>query len=186
MGLQIRATAVSAMYVPHSPRCWMPASCPQDVALRSHQYQYHRDRPSTDEIPHAAKASTILGSFHFIPCMHDVVQIWVKQRDHHCPLTGGCIGANNFRFFFLFLMHNTAGLAYCTCLSWFPFRACTISRCAVCSPPPHTCPPRRARSHLSECVHYAMNIYTFTSPPISPCSFAHRCFLPLIVLMREK
>ena len=79
------------------------------------------------------------------------LQIRVEQFDHHCPLTGGCIGANNFRFFFLFTTYCSAGLAYGAYLAWHPFRACIVSRWASCTTPvpfysqaalrPHAWPP---------------------------------------------
>ena len=36
----------------------------------------------------------------------------VLHLDHHCPFTGGCIGAYNFRFFLLFVVHCSVGCTY--------------------------------------------------------------------------
>ena len=38
--------------------------------------------------------------------------------DHHCPLTGGCIGEHNFRFFALFVLHAWLASAVAMVVSW--------------------------------------------------------------------
>ena len=53
----------------------------------------------------------------------------VIHLDHHCPFTGGCIGANNFRFFMLFLLHCSLGCTYASYLAWPPFADCVLRQC---------------------------------------------------------
>jgi len=53
----------------------------------------------------------------------------VIHLDHHCPFTGGCIGANNYRFFMLFLLHCSLGCTYASYLAWPPFADCVLRQC---------------------------------------------------------
>jgi len=50
----------------------------------------------------------------------------VLHFDHHCPFTGGCIGANNLRFFLLFVLHCWLGCTYASYLAWPPFADCVL------------------------------------------------------------
>jgi hypothetical protein len=50
----------------------------------------------------------------------------VMHLDHHCPFTGGCIGANNLRFFLLFVLHCWLGCTYASALAWPPFADCVL------------------------------------------------------------
>lgn len=52
----------------------------------------------------------------------------VFYMDHHCPFTGGCIGANNFIYFILFLGYCTLGLIYAAALSARPFADCVFGQ----------------------------------------------------------
>ena len=51
---------------------------------------------------------------------------FVVDLDHHCPLTGGCIGRDNFRFFAVFLFHCIVGLGYICALAWRPYQDCVL------------------------------------------------------------
>ena len=55
----------------------------------------------------------------------------VALLDHHCPFTGGCVGAGNFRFFALFVLHCWLGCGYACALSWRPFFECVVMQCTV-------------------------------------------------------
>ncbi|KAL1500577.1 hypothetical protein AB1Y20_013232 [Prymnesium parvum] len=70
-----------------------------------------------------------------------VCEVRVLHLDHHCPFTGGCIGSNNYRFFLLFCLHCSAGMAYACCLSFFPFRDCVLFQCTMPALGIHRRPP---------------------------------------------
>ena len=80
----------------------------------------------------------------------------VALLDHHCPFTGGCVGAHNYRFFALFCLHAGLGCVYATALSARPFRECVLWQCSVPAlglrrtPPPDAaaCAAMGARSLL--------------------------------------
>jgi len=55
----------------------------------------------------------------------------VIHLDHHCPFTGGCIGANNLRFFLLFVLHCWLGCTYASALAWPPFADCVLRQCNI-------------------------------------------------------
>ena len=50
----------------------------------------------------------------------------IVNLDHHCPMTGGCIGEHNFRFFALFLLYSWVGSGYACAISWRPYRTCVL------------------------------------------------------------
>ena len=50
----------------------------------------------------------------------------VLHFDHHCPFTGGCIGAYNLSFFCLFVLHCFVGCGWACALAWPPFRDCVL------------------------------------------------------------
>ncbi len=60
-----------------------------------------------------------------------VCETCILHMDHHCPFTGGCIGANNYLFFMLFLGYCTLGLLYASLMSFRPFYHCILTT------PPH-------------------------------------------------
>ena len=91
----------------------------------------------------------------------------VRDFDHHCPFTGGCVGHDNFRFFMLFLLHCTLGCGLACVLSWRPFLECVLRQCTVPylglyrTPPPDesACVDLGARSLLllpALCLHLAL------------------------------
>lgn len=50
----------------------------------------------------------------------------IVNLDHHCPMTGGCIGEHNFRYFALFLLYSWLGSGYACAISWRPYRECVL------------------------------------------------------------
>jgi hypothetical protein len=55
----------------------------------------------------------------------------VLHFDHHCPFTGGCIGAYNLRFFCLFVLHCFLGCGWACALAWPPFRDCVLRQMSI-------------------------------------------------------
>ena len=51
----------------------------------------------------------------------------IVNLDHHCPLTGGCIGEHNLRPFALFVLHGWLGSGYATALTWRPYCDCILA-----------------------------------------------------------
>jgi hypothetical protein len=91
----------------------------------------------------------------------------VHAFDHHCPFTGGCVGRDNFRFFFLFVVHCWLGCGGASALAWPPFWHCVLRQCEVGAlglrrtPPPDeaACVALGARSLLflpALCLHVAL------------------------------
>ena len=60
-----------------------------------------------------------------------ICECHVMHLDHHCPFTGGCIGANNLRFFLLFVLHCWLGCTYASALAWPPFADCVLRQCNI-------------------------------------------------------
>lgn len=48
-----------------------------------------------------------IGSFHCEDC-----EVCIRKHDHHCPITGKCIGEGNVRWFYVFLTSTVLGISY--------------------------------------------------------------------------
>ena len=48
-----------------------------------------------------------IGSFHCEDC-----EVCIRKHDHHCPITGKCVGEGNVRWFYAFLTSTVLGIAY--------------------------------------------------------------------------
>jgi len=67
----------------------------------------------------------------------------VLAMDHHCPWFNNCIGHQNHRYFFLFMLYMWVGVLYIISVSYGPYSARAALR-KVCPLPPGVwgcCPP---------------------------------------------
>lgn len=63
----------------------------------------------------------------------------VLYMDHHCPFTGGCIGVNNFVYFFSWICFLAIGVTYACVLSFPLFGSCLFPGLLATEAPKEVC-----------------------------------------------